>query len=221
MAPYLERVKSFADVPVTDAGVDTLAFLEASEGLVGIFGAQNLAILSYHLFNSLDVLDLLGSSAFSVVQADLKGNIAKVRARYDAAPSQSATLEQLVENEKGEKKKTATEGLMWLLRGLSFTCKALQNAQLKKDEELTVAFSKSYELTLKKFHNFVVKGIFSLAMKACPYRADFYKKLSADPAGGPSATQDVVNEELDKWLAALSDIVTRMQTFYEQGKYNV
>ncbi|KAK0225598.1 het-c2 protein [Armillaria fumosa] len=202
MAPYLERVKSFADVPVTDAGVDTLAFLEASEGLVGIF-------------------DLLGSSAFSVVQADLKGNIAKVRARYDAAPSQSATLEQLVENEKGEKKRTATEGLMWLLRGLSFTCKALQNAQTKKDEELSVAFSKSYELTLKKFHNFVVKGVFSLAMKACPYRADFYKKLAADPAGGPSATQDVVNEELDKWLAVLSDIVTRMQTFYEQGNHNV
>ncbi|KAK0455511.1 glycolipid transfer protein [Desarmillaria tabescens] len=198
MAPYLETVKSFADVPVTDAGVDTLAFLEASQGLVGIF-------------------DLLGSSAFAVVQTDLRGNIAKVRARYDAAPSQSATLEQLVENEKGEKKRTATEGLMWLLRGLSFTCKALQNAQLDKDEELSVAFSKSYELTLKKFHNFVVKGVFSLAMKACPYRADFYKKLAADPKGGPSASQDVLNEELDKWLAALSDIVTRMETFYEQG----
>ncbi|KAK0242103.1 glycolipid transfer protein [Armillaria nabsnona] len=202
MAPYLETVKSFADVPVTDAGVDTLAFLEASEGLVGIF-------------------DLLGSSAFAVVQSDLKGNIAKVRARYDAAPSQSATLEQLVENEKGEKKRTATEGLMWLLRGLSFTCKALQNAQLKKDEELSVAFTKSYEVTLRKFHNFVVKGVFSLAMKACPYRADFYKKLAADPAKGASASQDVVNEELDKWLAALSDIVTRMQTFYEQGNHNV
>ncbi len=51
---------------------------------------------------------------------------------------------------------------MWLLRGLSFTCKALQNAQLKKDEELSVAFTKSYEVTLKKFHNFVVKGIFSV-----------------------------------------------------------
>lgn len=56
MAPYLETVKvsnetlhidcvthqrhvqSFADVPVTDAGVDTVAFLEASKGLVGLFG---------------------------------------------------------------------------------------------------------------------------------------------------------------------------------------
>lgn len=85
-----------------------------------------------------------------------------MRARYDAAPAQSTTLELLVENEKGEKKRTATEGLMWLLRALSFTCKALQNSQANKSEELTTAFTKSYEGTLKKFHNFVVKGVFAV-----------------------------------------------------------
>ena len=86
----------------------------------------------------------------------------KVRARYDAAPAQSATLEQLVENEKGEKKRTATEGLMWLVRGLSFTCKALQITQANQSSELAVAFSQSYEGTLKKFHNIIVKGIFAV-----------------------------------------------------------
>ncbi|TFK53564.1 glycolipid transfer protein [Heliocybe sulcata] len=200
MAPFFESVKSFADVPITDAGVDTLAFLEASTGLVRIF-------------------DLLGSTAFAVVQSDLRGNIEKVRNRYDAAPAQSATLEQLVENEKGEKKRTATEGLMWLLRGLSFTCKGLQNAQNNKNEELSTAFTKGYDVTLKKYHNFVVKGIFSVAMKACPYRADFYKKLAADPAGGPPVPDDELNEELNKWLAGLEHIVTRVETFYEKGGY--
>ncbi|KAH0588728.1 hypothetical protein H2248_004533 [Termitomyces sp. 'cryptogamus'] len=200
MAPYLETVKSFADVPVTDAGVDTLAFLEAAEGLVGIF-------------------DLLGSTAFSVVQNDIKGNIAKVRARYDAARNLSGTLEKLVENEKMEKKRTATEGLLWLLRGLSFTCKALQNSQANKTEELADAFAKSYEGTLKRFHNFVVKGIFAVAMKACPYRADFYKKLAADPSGGPPASQEKLDEELNKWLAALDAIVARVEAFYEKGSY--
>jgi len=193
-------VKSFADVPVTDAGVDTIAFLEASQGLVGLF-------------------DLLGSAAFSVVQSDLKSNIAKVRARYDATPTQSATLEELVENEKTEKKRTATEGLMWLLRGLSFTCKALQNSQANKTEELSAAFTKSYDGTLKKFHNFVVKGIFSVAMKACPYRVDFYNKLAADPDGGAPASQEKLNEELDKWLLGLDAIVNRMEAFYEKGGY--
>ncbi|KAF8902903.1 het-c2 protein [Gymnopilus junonius] len=200
MAPYLETVKSFADVPITDAGVDTVTFLEAAQGLVGLF-------------------DLLGSAAFAVVQNDLKGNIAKVKARYEATPTLSSTLELLVENEKGEKKRTATEGLLWLLRGLSFTCKALQNAQSNKTEELSAAFTKSYEVTLKKFHNFVVKGIFAVAMKACPYRADFYTKLAADPDGGAPASQEKLNEELDKWLAALSSIVARMDAFYEIGNY--
>ncbi|KAH9929553.1 glycolipid transfer protein [Epithele typhae] len=199
MAPYLET--SFADVLITDAGVDTLAFLEASQGVVGLF-------------------DLLGSAAFAAVQADLKGNITKLRARYDAAPDKSATLELLVENEKGEKKRTATEGLMWLLRGLSFTCKALQSAQADATEELSVAFSKAYEATLKKFHNFIVKGVFTVAMKACPYRADFYSKLAADPAGGDAVPADKLNEELNKWLAALANIVARMEDFYEKGGHN-
>jgi len=201
MAPYLDTVKSFADVPITDAGVDTLAFLEASEGLLGLF-------------------DLLGSAAFAPVQSDIKGNIVKVRARYDAAPALSATLEELVNNEKGEKKRTATEGLMWLLRGLSFTCKALQNSQSNKAQELSVSFNSSYDATLKKFHGILIRPIFALAMKACPYRADFYAKLAVDKSGGPRASEEKLNEQLDKWLAALEAIVRRMEEFYAKGKHD-
>ncbi|XP_006460732.1 hypothetical protein AGABI2DRAFT_192342 [Agaricus bisporus var. bisporus H97] len=200
MAPYLRTIKSFADVN-TEGGVDTLQFLEASKGLVGLF-------------------DVLGSAAFTVVQSDLTGNIAKVKARYDAAPEKSRTLESLVQNEQGEKKRTATEGLMWLLRGLSFTCKALQNAQANKSEELSVAFTKSYEGTLKKHHNFVVKGIFAVAMKACPYRADFFTKLRADQEGGEPVTQEELEIDLNKWLAALSAIVQHMQDFYVEGNHD-
>ncbi|KAF8160696.1 glycolipid transfer protein domain-containing protein [Crassisporium funariophilum] len=200
MAPYLETVKSFADVPITDAGVDTVIFLQAADGLVGLF-------------------DLLGSTAFVVVQNDLRGNIAKLRARYEATPILSATLESLVINEQNEKKRTATEGLLWLLRGLSFTCHALESSQNNKTEELSASFAKSYEGTLKKFHNFVVKGIFAVALKACPYRADFYTKLAADPEGGEPASQEKLNSELEKWLAALRTIITRMEDFYAAGGY--
>jgi len=200
MPPYLETVKSFTEVPVTDAGVDTVEFLLAAEGLTGMF-------------------DLLGSAAFSIVQSDLKGNIAKVRARYEATPTLSATLESLVKNEAGEKKQTATEGLLWLNRGLAFTCKALEKLQENKSEELATAFTHSYEGTLKKFHNFIVKGLFAVAMKACPLRNDFYAKLAADPNGGEPASQEKLNEELDNWLAALSAILTRVNEFYEKGGY--
>lgn len=201
MAPYLDSVTSFADVPITDAGVDTLVFLKASEGLVGIF-------------------DLLGSTAFGVVQTDMRGNIAKLRARYDKAPTLSGTIEKLVENEKGEKKRTATEGLMWLLRGHSFTCLGLQKIQENPKEELGNAFSDAYGSTLKQHHNFVVKGLFSVAMKACPYRVDFFNKLKADPAGGPPASDEHMNESLNKSLGALHGIVSRLQAFNEAGGYN-
>jgi hypothetical protein len=57
-------------------------------------------------------------------------------------------------------------------------------------------------------------------MKACPYRKDFYAKLANDPAGGPPASDAKLNEELNKWLAALESIVVRLQTFYEKNGYN-
>lgn len=32
------KIQSFVDVPVTEAGVDTASFLDASEGVVALFG---------------------------------------------------------------------------------------------------------------------------------------------------------------------------------------
>lgn len=46
-----------------------------------------------------------------------------------------------------------------------------------------------------------------LAMKACPYRKDFYAKLGSPP--------EKVHEELVKWLDALEKIVKQMQDFYQ------
>ena len=40
----LKKFQSFADVPITDKGVDTVKFIEASEGLVGLFGRFSKAI---------------------------------------------------------------------------------------------------------------------------------------------------------------------------------
>lgn len=57
-------------------------------------------------------------------------------------------------------------------------------------------------------------------MSACPYRKDFYEKLAADPDGGVSVAADHLDEELNKWLAALDAIVKRLVAFYEKGGYN-
>ncbi|RXK35507.1 het-c2 protein [Tremella mesenterica] len=176
--------KSFVDVPITDAGVDTASFCEASENLVKIFG-------------------LFGNPAFQVVQNDLNGNIAKVRAFLAAHPDHAQTLESLLAHDKkihpNEKDRDVSRGLMWLLRGLRFTARGLRINLSNPTQELSASFTKGYEETLKKYHGIMVRPIFALAMKACPYRATFYPKL-----GEP---QDVVMVKLEEWLSALENIL--------------
>ena len=48
-------------------------------------------------------------------------------------------------------------------------------------------------------------------MKACPYRAHFYKKLGDD--------RSKVDEQMTGWLDALERIVTEMTTVYVTKKY--
>ncbi|ORZ34909.1 glycolipid transfer protein-like protein HET-C2 [Catenaria anguillulae PL171] len=168
--------KSYTQVPVTDEGIDTPSFLEATEGLI-------------------NMLDLLGSSAFKPVQSDMSGNVKKIRERYNSDNAKNSTLQKLITSEKADNKKTATEGLLWLTRGLSFCAQALRHSHNNEAEELTESFTKAYETTLKPHHSMMVRPIFSLAMKACPYRKDFYAKLGSDT--------DKVRKQLSEWLVAL------------------
>ncbi|KAG1719842.1 glycolipid transfer protein [Suillus lakei] len=218
MAPFLETVKSFRDVPITDDGVNTVAFLEADDGVVRI------------LKELTGLMSSVGSKAFSPVISDIQGNITKVRERYNAAPSQSATLEQLVFNENNNKVGSATDGLMWLLRSLAFTGKSLQQAQSNPSEDLKVAFTKGYDVTLGPIHRgagfFSIQGaimkaaglMFNTAIGYCPPRKNFYEKLAANPNGEP-CSQEMLDQQLNDWVTGLDTIITRMDKFYTKGKH--
>ncbi|KAL2047526.1 hypothetical protein ABVK25_011455 [Lepraria finkii] len=156
--------KSFVIEPVDaskDNAIPTGDFLEAAASLTTLF-------------------DKLGSVAFTPVKNDLVGNIKKVRDRQLATPAESETLQSLVINELKTKKHGATEGLLWLVRGLDFTAQAIRHNLLNPSDELSVSFRNAYGNTLKPHHSFMVKPIFSAAMSATPYRKDFYMKLGDD-----------------------------------------
>ncbi|MCJ1245790.1 hypothetical protein MMC30_002994 [Trapelia coarctata] len=181
--------KSFADVPVDsskDNSIPTTEFLEASESLCSLF-------------------DVLGSVAFTPVKNDMMGNVKKIRDRQLAAPLESETLQSLVLNELKTKKHTATEGLLWLVRGLDFTAQALRHNTSNPSDELSASFRSAYGNTLKPHHSFLVKPIFSAAMSATPYRKDFYAKLADDPVEG--------QQGLEIWLAALEERVLILKQF--------
>jgi len=150
-------------------------------------------------------LDVLGSAAFRPVKSDMTGNIKKIRDRQLASPLKSETLQDLVRHELEEKKHTATEGLLWLNRGLDFTSKGISINLNAPTEELSVSFRSAYGDTLKPHHSFVVKPIFSAAMSATPYRKDFYAKLGDDQAK--------VEEQGRKWLESLVSIVEILKEF--------
>ncbi|KAJ1813638.1 hypothetical protein LPJ75_003102, partial [Coemansia sp. RSA 2598] len=181
MQRFLDRVPfKFNDVAVTDAGINTDEFLRAAQGVVMLF-------------------DELGSAAFLPVKSDIEGNIGKVRAKFLTNPLQYDTLEKIITAEAGTKDRTATQGLLWLKRGLDFTAKGIARNIAQPGEELSESFTEAYRLTLKEFHNFIIKGVFNMAMKACPARKDFYAKL-----GG--SYEDIV-DDLRVWVDALQKLV--------------
>jgi len=192
--PYFETVRSFANVPVTEQGVDTASFLEASDGLVKLF-------------------DLLGSGVFGFVQADIKGNIEGVRSRYRDASQLSATLEDLVRSETSEGLRNGTACLIRLTRGLMFLCKALQHMQKDPSVELHVCFKRSYDEVLGRHHSFVVRSLAGVAVRAVPYRRDFIARISQ---GGD---KEKFGTELANWLGGLDIIVDGLKAFLEEGGY--
>ncbi|KAJ9136808.1 Glycolipid transfer protein [Coniochaeta hoffmannii] len=181
--------KSFADVPIDaekNNAIHTTEFLDAAESLTTMF-------------------DVMGSVAFSPVKNDILGNVKKLRERQLAAPLESETIQDLVINELKTKSHKATEGLLWLTRGLEFTCIALSQNLANPSAELSDSFRSAYGVTLKPHHSFMVKPIFSAAMSACPYRKDFYAKLGDN--------LDKVLEQLRPYLAALDKIVGILKAF--------
>lgn len=184
---------SFVDVPVSETKeISTKEFLEASEGLCTMFT----------LFNS---------AAFTPVQSDMTGNVTKIRAKEEALQEKGKTLQEIVLSEVTDKKKSATQALLWLTRGLRFTLVAMERNVANPSEELASSFSKAYGETLSKYHSMFVRPVFQLAMKACPYRKDFYEKL-----GSPI---EKVMEQLKAWLAALNKIVVIIEEFLASGNY--
>lgn len=90
--------------------------------------------------------------------------------------------------------------------GLKFTALGLRSSLSNPNEELSESFTKAYEGSLKPHHSFVVRPIFAVAMKACPYRATFYPKI------GPE-------DKMDKWLTALEKIVAKEEAAFKAGGF--
>jgi hypothetical protein len=140
----------------------------------------------------------------------------KVRDRFLSTPTTSLTLQSLVRSELSPTTKppthTATEGLLWLVRGLDFTAQSLRaDISSGGTQELAASFRAGYKTTLAPHHSFMVQPIFSAAMSATPYRKDFAKKV----AGGSEdvKVQERAEAQMREWVGALEERVKILREF--------
>ena len=183
------------------------ALAEKSEG--GEIPAADLADASKALISVFDLINGMGMPA-----NDMKGNANTLQKLADLSPG--STVESLVNKEcdgqddKACKKisldgKTATCALMWLFRALAFVNKLLEILLAEPSKKLSECVTAGYEVSLKPHHGMIVRGTFSVAVKAAPSRADFIKKLGPDEAA--------VFSKIGAGLPNMRKLVERGQAF--------
>lgn len=199
---FTSMLHSFTDIEMKeDGGIPTSSFLDACDNLLPFF-------------------DKIGSTAFAPVKMDLQGNIKKVRTKMLTSPIQFCTVQNIVKEEMDMKttkvRNSATDAILWLKRGLRFIQVFLNNL---KDGKRTsaAALSEAYADTLRKYHNWVVRGIFAVAARATPNSADFYKVLGSIPeTSDETVPSSILVRDIDNYVTALDVVIAVLDSFYER-----
>ena len=190
MTFFAKATHRYLPVP-EDKRINTDSFLSACAEIVPFF-------------------DVLGPTAFAPVKSDINGNITKLRGKYAQDPEKFVTLQDIVETEIAEgstkAKNSATDALLWLKRALTFIRIFLESV-LSGEQDLVVCAKKAYAESLKMYHGWMVQGVFSLAMKAVPYRKDFMKKL------GPEVEEDEVLKDMKEVVELMAANIDTINEF--------
>ncbi|XP_078580876.1 pleckstrin homology domain-containing family A member 8-like [Branchiostoma floridae x Branchiostoma japonicum] len=190
----IEKLLSgFKGVKLTGNGdIPTKPFLDACRRMVPFF-------------------DHLGETAFAPVKSDINGNILKLTKKYSTNPDRYSTLQDIVKQEMAEKttkaKHSATDALLWLRRALVFPQQIFAGIAEGETDMVKVAKA-AYERSLKKYHGWMVQGIFSLAMKAVPYYHDFVMKVASGDEKAMIRDAKTYADELGILTKALQDFYT-------------
>eukprot|EP00002_Diphylleia_rotans_P025980 TRINITY_DN5157_c0_g1_i1.p1 TRINITY_DN5157_c0_g1~~TRINITY_DN5157_c0_g1_i1.p1 ORF type:complete len:204 (-),score=59.83 TRINITY_DN5157_c0_g1_i1:103-714(-) len=162
-------------------------------------------------------VDVLGPTTFAMVRTDMNGNIDKLKKHQAKNPTQFTTVQELIKNEIAAKSTkesgSATDALLWLKRALEFIAKLLQEV-LAKPDELTTLASNAYYATLANYHGWVVRGVFTMALSAVPYRKDFLEKL------GKGNTEAVTLQDMKAFLDAFLPTIEIINSFYAANGLN-
>ncbi|RNA27201.1 pleckstrin homology domain-containing family A member 8 [Brachionus plicatilis] len=174
------------------------------------------------------ILDSFGSTAFLPVKIDVYGNINKIKQKYLLDTEKFNSLQCIIKHEIDEKKthskNSATDALMWLRRAVWFLREFLSNFSKSADSVMSECVHLSYQKTLRQHHNFVVRSIFSLAMRSLPSKEDFYKRLVSDHSmylNNKEQFENHVIEEMKLTVIGIDRVINIIKDFYTKNKLDI
>lgn len=201
IATFFSQMKyKFSDVELgEDEKIPVETFLNACRSIVPIF-------------------DLLGPTLFSPVNKDIQGNINKINKKYTSDSTKFTTLQDMVLHEiehKDEPKEIdATDALLWLKRALDFISVFLKEF-IKSSHDLCSCANTAYTEALKPYHGWIVRGIFTVIVRAMPSRTSFIDALA--PAKNGTEEEIIKRISIDGRLQtdSLDNILRILDNFYQ------
>lgn len=167
------------------------------------------------------VFDVLGRTVFAPIKNDIQGNINKLQKTSECDEFASEFLLDMIQRERDAGKGLATDALLWLKRALEFVCEFLKEIH-SGNEALVSCAEIAYARTIKKYHNWMARGLFALAVKAMPGFPEFLQDLapSAEDWQHPDYRQQLF-ADCGEYIVALSGVLCIINEFYRRHNLDV
>ncbi|BGP13745.1 hypothetical protein JCM10213_006425 [Rhodosporidiobolus nylandii] len=190
-----QKGQAFRNIPVSAAGHGTEPFLQAVESVISL-------------------LELLAPAAASLCSAEIQADVNRVRSRLHSRSFTSATIEQLVLDERKERRRPATDSLVWLVRCAIFGASSFKaNLDSPTREELSVSFTRIWDEDFSRHVNWLIRPLFKVIVRACPPRATLYSRLATD-----GATLEDAEREMRVWAEEVEGVVKPVEEWMKREK---
>lgn len=171
------------------------------------------------------LFDNFGSSAFLPVKVDIYGNINKLKQKYSGDVKRYHTLQSIVRAEIQDQtttvKNSATDALMWLKRAIWFLREFLYEFSNREKPDLSECVYISYQKSLRQYHNWVVRSIFTLALRSLPSTELFLQGLAIEPhifLKDKKEFENQIKDEMKLIFYAIDNILKIINELYVREK---
>ncbi|CAA2980024.1 glycolipid transfer 1 [Olea europaea subsp. europaea] len=183
-------------------------FTQALEGMKHVKSEEGVMLTKPFLNvckQILPVIDKFGP-AMALAKSDIGGNIIRLENKYLSNPTQYNHLYSMVQEEAKTAKGSSScaDGLLWLTRAMDFLVGLFRNLLEHQDWSMSQACSDSSGKTLKKWHGWLARSSFTVAMKLAPDRKKFM-----DVIGG----RGDVNSDMKKFCTTFSPFLEENHKF--------